>query len=114
MINRCRDNLNFELLALSIFCDNMRYSHLNFLDVLQKYKVTSLSKEMVVVTFQTELETIHDEEEELEISLEPKKKKIKSFLDDEDDDMDQGSSKSVKSQLECYMREIKMVEHGGG
>ena len=100
MINRCRDNLNVELLALSSFCD-MRYSHLNFLDVLKEYEVTSLSKEMVVVTFQTELETIHDEEEELEISLEPKKKKIKSFLDDEDDDLDQGVSKSVKSQLEC-------------
>ena len=34
--------------------------------------MTSLSKEMVVATFQTELETIHDEEEDLEISLEQK------------------------------------------
>ena len=93
LITRCRDNLNFEQLALSSFCD-MRYSNLKFIEVLERFLVCSLSKEDVVASFRAEMETMHGEDEEdNEISLEPKKKKTrKSFLDDdEDDEMTQGS-----------------------
>ena len=82
---RCTDNLNIELLALASFCD-MWYSHLKFLDVLKKYEVSDISKESIVATFQAEMEKSHNEERDLEISLEPKKKKSKkSFLDDDDE-----------------------------
>ena len=110
LITRCRDNLNFEQLALSSFCD-MRYSNLKFLDVLKRFLVCSLSKEDVVASFQAEMETIHGEDvEENEISLQPKKKKSKkSFLDDdEEDDMAQGSGPSVQSQLDNYLKEIRI------
>ena len=84
LITRCRDNLNFEQLALSSFCD-MRYSNLKFIEVLERFLVCSLSKEDVVASFRAEMETMHGEDEEdNEISLEPKKKKSrKSFLDDD-------------------------------
>ena len=110
LITRCRNNLNFEQLALSSFCD-MRYSNLKFLEVLERFLVCSLSKEDVVASFQAEMETIHDEDvEDIEISLEPKKKKSrKSFLDDdEEDEMTQGSGPSVQSQLDNYLKEIRI------
>ena len=92
---------------MSSFCD-MRYSHLNFLDILKRYEVADadISKESVVVTFQAEMEKIHDKERDLEISVEPKTKKArKSFLDDDDKDDDDGIH-SVKVQLESYLKEI--------
>ena len=107
MITRCRDNLNMEVLALASFCD-MRYSHLKFLDILKQYKVTSLSKKDVVEEFLMELERNEtDDDDYVAVSLEPKKKKQKkSFLDDDDDD--DGGNKSVKSQLDEYMQEVKV------
>ena len=109
LITRCRDNLNFEQLALSSFCD-MRYSNLKFLDVLKRFLVCSLSKEDVVASFQAEMETIHGEDvEENEISLQPKKKKSKkSFLDDDEEDESQGLSPSIQSQLVNYLREVRI------
>ena len=107
MVVRCRDNLNIELLALSSFCD-MRYSHLKFLDILKRYNVSDLSKETVVSNFQVEMEKIHDEERDLEISLQPKSKRVKkSFLDDDEDDDYQGDQ-SVKNQLDSYLKEIRI------
>ena len=111
LITRCRDNLNFKQLALASFCD-MRYSHLKFLEVLDRFLVCSLSKDNVVASFRSEMETIHGEdeaEENIEISLEPKRKKSrKSFLDDDEEDESQGSSPSVQSQLDNYLKEVRI------
>ena len=91
MITRCKDNLNIEVLALASFCD-MRYSHLKFLDILKKFKVTCLTKEDIVEQFQREMEMTH-KDDEVEDTGEPKKKKMRwSFLDDDEDDEDDRNS----------------------
>ena len=85
-----------------------RYSHLKFLDILKRYDVSDLSKETVVSNFKAEMETIHDEERDLEISLQPKSKRAKkSFLIDYEDDDYQGDL-SVENQLESYLKEIRI------
>ena len=107
MIKRCHDNLNIKVLALSSFCD-MRYSRLKFLDTLQKYKVTKITKEDIVNEFKTELEMLNNDH--MEQDMEPKQKKVKkmkSFLDDDDDEGDENSDgRSAASQLESYMKEV--------
>ena len=90
----------------------MCYSKLKFLETLRKYKVTKITKEDIVEEFKNELEMLGNyQEEEEDISLEPKQKKarkMKSFLDDDDeDDEENGSAKrSVSSQLESYLKEV--------
>ena len=109
MITRCKDNLNIEVLALASFCD-MRYSHLKFLEILRRFKVTFLTKEDIVEQFKREMEMTH-KDDEVEDTSEPKKKKMKwSFFDDDDDVEDDRnrsfSSKSVNNQVENYLKEL--------
>ena len=107
MIKRCNENLNIKVLALSSFCD-MRYSRLKFLDTLQKYKVTKITKEDIINEFKSELEVLDNDH--MEQDMEPKQKKVKkmkSFLDDDDDEDDENSDgRSTASQLESYMKEV--------
>ena len=103
MITRCKENLNIELLALSSFCD-MRHSHLRFLKNLEKFKVHNISKESIIEIFRGEMEKIEEDNDDLEISSQPKKKKQrKSFFDDEELSPE---DKSVKYQLENYLKEM--------
>ena len=106
MIKRCHDNLNIKVLALSSFCD-MRYSRLKFLETLQKYKVTKITKEDIVNEFKAELEMINNDNEEEDMEPKQKKvKKMKSFLDDDDEDDENSDNRSAASQLESYMKEV--------
>ena len=114
MITRCKENLNIELLALSSFCD-MRHSHLRFLKNLEKFKVHNISKESIIEIFRGEMEKIEEDNDDLEISSQPKKKKQrKSFFDDDEEELSP-EDKSVKYQLENYLKEtpIKKKECPG-
>lgn len=105
LITRCKENLNFVILAKSSFCD-MRYSHLKFLKVLRKFKVTTITKEMITDLVKSELEVVESniDTEEKNEKLEPKrKKKKKSFLDDGEEDEFHHRPASV--ELEEYMKE---------
>ncbi len=70
----------------------------------------SLSKEAVVTSFCSDMETIHlEDEEDIEISLEPKRKKSrKSLLEDDKEDETQGLSPSVQCQLDNFLKEIRI------
>ena len=107
LIKRCKENLNIKVLSMSSICD-MRYSHLKFLEVLQQFKVTNITKEMIIDLFKSELETIHPlvaDNENADPDVEPQSKKTKkSFLDD-GNDIDDIGDKSVDTQVEGYFKE---------
>ena len=118
MIKRCKENLNFELLAKASFCD-IRYSHLKFLETLVNFGITDMSKKQVVAEIKLELQLLKlqdngEKEYASEVSLEPPKKKKKRFMDDEDEDEedDRRNTRSVDEELDNYLKETNLKSSG--
>ena len=105
---RCKDNLNFSLLAKSSFFDK-RFSKLDFLNSIDFPPGKSITKSQLLEEIKTDLETIVTFEETVTIAAEaaPARKKTKflsSLCDNET--LDETSSiNDPQSELERYQKE---------
>ena len=102
-LQRCRDNINFDLCKKATFLD-VRFKSLKCIEESQR---VDLKQEMI-----EEMKTVELEEKEqphqLPHSREPKKLTLES--ESEDDEMTASESSGVMKELENYIKEPKLPE----